>query len=171
MSVANLQDPSVAVTGTAWMGGGVGSVQSAIEELLDRADNEIQIAVYEMTAGAEDFINRLRTCLARGVRTTMIVNRYGDKPFVIKQRLQDLAKRFPHFEVFDFRPETSSEDLHAKILVVDRRQALVGSANLTWRGLVGNHELAVVVSGSTASRIAGLLDKLCSDPRTSKVQK
>jgi phosphatidylserine/phosphatidylglycerophosphate/cardiolipin synthase-like enzyme len=160
---------TIAVTGTAWMGGGVGSVQSAMEELLNKAEIEIQIAVYEMTAGATEFLNRLRACLATGVRVTMIINRYDDKPLSIRQRLEDMARRFPYFEILNFQPESSSEDLHAKILVVDRCKALVGSANLTWKGLVGNHELAVVVSGSVASKIAELVDRLCADPRATKV--
>jgi len=162
---------TLAVTGTAWMGGGVGSVQSAIEELLSRADNEIQIAVYDMTAGAEEFLKRLATCLARGIRVTMIVNRYYQKPSFIIERLDEMARKFPYLELLDFRPKNDSEDLHAKILVIDRREALVGSANLTWKGLVGNHELAVVISGSTASKIAGLVDKLCGDSRVIRVGK
>ncbi len=159
---------TIAVTGTAWIGGGVVSVQSAMEEMLNNAESEIQIAVYEMTAGATEFLSKLRACLATGVRATIIINRYDDKPLPIRRRLEDMARRFPYFEILNFRPETNSEDLHAKILVVDRCKALVGSANLTWKGLVGNHELAVVVSGSAASRIAELLDKLCTDPRTTK---
>ena len=31
------EELTIAVTGTAWMGGGVGSVQSAIEELFDKS--------------------------------------------------------------------------------------------------------------------------------------
>ena len=160
---------AIAVTGTAWMGGGVGSVQSAIEELFDKADCEIQIAVYEMTAGATKFLNRLRVCLARGIRVTMIINRYEDKPPPIRKRLEFLAKRFPHFEILNFQPENEMEDLHAKIIIVDRNRALVGSANLTWKGLVGNHELAVIVYGPVASKIGELFDRLSQDHRITRV--
>jgi len=152
------------------MGRGVGSVQSVIEELLSRANSEIQIAIYEMTAGAEDFLDRLATCLARGIRVMMIVNRYDDKPAFIREKLKSLAGKFPQFEILKFQPEIESEDLHAKILVVDRQDALVGSANLTWKGLVGNHELAVAISGPTASKIAELVDKLSLDGRVMRVR-
>lgn len=158
----------IAVTGTAWMGGGVGSVQSAIEELFDKAEAEIQIAVYEITGGANKFLNKLRVCLAKGIRVTMIINRYHDKPLQIRNKLEFLANRFPHFEILDFQPRNKTEDLHAKIIVVDRNSALVGSANLTWKGLVGNHELAVIVHQAVASKIAGLLDKLAQDSRVSR---
>jgi phosphatidylserine/phosphatidylglycerophosphate/cardiolipin synthase-like enzyme len=161
----------VAVTGNAWMGGGIGSVQSAIEDLLEAANSEIQIAVYEMTAGADDFLEKLRTKVARGIKATMVVNRYTEKSPLITKPLEDMMHRFPHFDLLDFRPKQRSEDLHAKILVVDRSMALVGSANLTWKGLVGNHELAVTVVGPTASTIARLVDKLSSDPRSVSLRK
>jgi phosphatidylserine/phosphatidylglycerophosphate/cardiolipin synthase-like enzyme len=160
---------SIAVSGTAWMGGGVSSVQFAIEELLTNAESEVLIAIYEITETNRGFIDLLRTCLARGIRVTLIINRYMDKSPIVRNKLETLKVKFPYFDIFDFRPERRAEDLHAKIMVVDRQHALVGSANLTWKGLVGNHELAVLVSGRTASKIGSLLDKLFRDSRTFKI--
>jgi phosphatidylserine/phosphatidylglycerophosphate/cardiolipin synthase-like enzyme len=159
----------IAVTGTAWMGGGVGSVQSAIEELLSLANEEVLIAIYEITEGANEFLNRLRLCLARGIRVTIIINRYYAKPLSIRNKLESLASIFPYIQILNFIPENASDDLHAKIIVVDRSRALVGSANLTWNGLIGNHELAVIVYGSVASKIGELFDKLSQDPHITKV--
>jgi cardiolipin synthase len=51
-------------------------------------------------------------------------------------------------------------DLHAKVLVVDRSIALVGSANLSFHGMVSNHEMALVVRGPTAEVIAERFDML-----------
>ena len=159
----------IAVTGTAWMRGGIGSVQSAIEELLSAADEEILIAIYEITEGANEFLDKLRICLARGVRVTFIINRYFDKPLYVRKKLETLNNIFPYLEIRSFEPETKSDDLHAKLLVVDRSRALVGSANLTWNGLIGNHELAVVVYGKDASKIAELFDKLSQDKHVLRV--
>jgi phosphatidylserine/phosphatidylglycerophosphate/cardiolipin synthase-like enzyme len=169
MNMPSCEKLTVAVTGTAWMGGGVGSVQSAMEELFDRADHEIQIAVYQMTVGATKFLKRLQECLARGIRVTIIINRYDEQPVEIKKELSLLSAKFPHFEILNFQPRNSMEDLHAKIMVVDRASALVGSANLTWKGLVGNHELAVVVYGSVASKIGELFDRLSQDARIQRM--
>ena len=163
-------DVSIAVTGTAWMGGGVGSVQSSIEEMLRNATREVQIAVYEIT-DFDGFLQLLRSCLARGVHVTMIINRYSHHSLRLRNALQELEKRFPHFDLLDFCPERESEDLHAKVIVVDHKAALVGSANMTWKGLVGNHELALRVSGEVASRLGMLLDKLSEDPRVFSVDK
>jgi phosphatidylserine/phosphatidylglycerophosphate/cardiolipin synthase-like enzyme len=166
---SSLKGLTVAVTGTAWMGGGVISVQSAIEELFNNANKEILIGIYEITSGADDFLKKLGVCLARGIRVRMVINRYNDKPPFVKKKIACLIRKYPYFEVLNFQPETESEDLHAKIIVIDRDKALVGSANLTWRGLVGNHELAVIVHGPVASRIASLFDKLCQDSRVIKL--
>jgi cardiolipin synthase len=48
-------------------------------------------------------------------------------------------------------------DLHAKVICADERIAVIGSSNLSFRGLVSNYELGVVVRGEPA-RIIG--DKL-----------
>jgi len=62
--------------------------------------------------------------------------------------------------VYDFRSDQSTEGLHAKAVVVDRRVALIGSANLSFRGMVGAHEMAVILRGPSAALVAGSIDRL-----------
>ena len=95
-------DASVAATGTAWVGSGVGSVNTAIEGLFERATTEIQIAAYDVTGGADELIAALRGLLARGIRVTMVVNRLGKKETRVREGLAGLSARFSHFELFDF---------------------------------------------------------------------
>jgi phosphatidylserine/phosphatidylglycerophosphate/cardiolipin synthase-like enzyme len=49
------------------------------------------------------------------------------------------------FDVIDFVGEDDNDHLHAKIVVADRRRALVGSANLTAHGLLLADELRATV--------------------------
>ena len=161
---------TIVVTGLAWMGGGIRSVESAIEDMLTNASDEIQVASYMITGGAGEFLRLVQNCLHRGVRVTIIVNRFETQPEEIRATIRDMIQRFHHFVLLDFNPKDEQEYLHAKIMVADRSTALVGSPNLTWRGLVLNHELAVVITGPAASKIAGLLDSLERDPRTSVVK-
>lgn len=160
---------SIVVTGLAWMGRGTRSVESAIEDMLTKASEEIQVAAYMITEGANEFLQLVQNCLYRGVRVTLIVNKLATQPNKIQAVIKDMTHRFQHFVVLDFNPKSAKENLHAKIVVVDRSTALVGSPNLTWRGLVLNHELAVVITGPTAAKIASLVDELGRDPRTSAV--
>lgn len=161
---------SIVVTGLAWMGGGIRSVESAIEDMLTNASDEIQVAAYMITRGAREFLRLVQNCLYRGVRVTMIVNRLETQPEEIRAVIKDMTRQFHHFILLDFNPKDEQEYLHAKIMVADRSTALVGSPNLSWRGLVLNHELAVVITGPSAAKIAGLLDTLGRDPRISAVE-
>lgn len=162
-------DVSVVATGTAWVGSGVGSVNTAIENMLRKATTEVQIAVYDMTGGADEFLVMVRGLLARGIPVTLVVNRFDKKGTRLKDGLNGLAARYRHFGLYDFAPRDEMEDLHAKVVVRDRAEALIGSANLTWRGMVLNHELAVIVSGTAASTVARLIDDLARDPRVRRV--
>lgn len=157
----------VVVTGSAWMGKGIGSVESAIEDILHRAKEEIQVAAYQITEGGHPFLRLIEGSLSRGVRVTLIINKFRSQPLVVQKELDRLAVRFPHFTQIDFDPENRKQDLHAKIIVVDRSIALVGSPNLTWRGMVLNHELGVVLSGPIARTIGHLLDTLANDSSAS----
>ena len=58
------------------------------------------------------------------------------------------------------RPEFPYTKLHAKVLVVDRLDALVTSANLTFHGLRANLELGLRVRGPQAMAIARRFDHL-----------
>lgn len=153
----------VVVTGSAWMGKGIGSIESAIEDMLHKAKEEIQVAAFQITEGCHPFLELIESSLSRGIRVTMIINKFESQPLAIQKELDKLAVRFPHFTQVDFDPKNRKQDLHAKIIVVDRSTALVGSPNLSWRGLVLNHELGVVLSGPVAGIIGHLLDTLATD--------
>ena len=69
---------------------------------------------------------------------------------------------FQEFAIFSYDHENDLANLHAKVVVVDRAQALIGSANFSERGLANNYELGMVVSGSDAVEVARPLDILIS---------
>jgi hypothetical protein len=64
---------------------------------LERARSGIQIAVYDLTEGADEFLGLLRGVLARGTQVTMIVNRLAEKESGVREGLGKLAARFPQF--------------------------------------------------------------------------
>lgn len=170
MTQVNSDKVTIVVTGLSWMGHGIRSIESTIEEMLTNASDEIQIAAYMITKGGEDFIKLIKHCLSRGVKVTLIVNRFGKQPLEIQNLIAQLANLFPHFTLLEFNPKDENEDLHAKLIVVDRSKALVGSSNLSWKGLTLNHELAVVIEGPKAAKVGNLIDVLANDSRTRSVK-
>ncbi len=150
---------SVVVTGLAWMGAGIGSIESAMENLFASAKQEIALTVYALGTNPRQVTKWLEDTLSRGLVVRMIVNRSEEQPTITINKLKELAKRYPHLQLFSFEgPEKS--DLHAKAIVADRKLALVGSSNLSWHGMVTNHELALLVEGKPAAEVASALDKL-----------
>lgn len=150
---------SVVVTGTAWMGGGVGSIESALERLFRETEQEIALTAYAISSGADLLFDWLEAALSRGVQVRLVVNRLNTQPPEVVARLRRLARTYPYFHLYDFISEGEA-DLHAKVVVADRRMALVGSSNLSRRGLLTNHEIAVLVEGPDAATAASVLDRL-----------
>ena len=151
---------SVVVTGTAWMGGGIGSIESALERLFREAKQEIALTAYTISSSADLLFDWLEAALTRGIQIKLVINRLNTQPSDVVVRLRRLASTYPHFCLYNFVSEYEA-DLHAKAVVVDRRMALVGSSNLSRRGLLANHELALLVEGMAAVDVARAIDFLC----------
>ena len=135
------------VTGLGWMGAGTGSVDTAIEELVAGASRELIVLAYSMTDGANHLLKLTRTRLMTGLIATSVVNPdrlYGSA----RQSLLALARDYPDtFYLYYFEGGEETDFLHAKALIADRQRAIIGSANLSWNGLVANHELCVQIEG------------------------
>ena len=154
---------SVAVTGLAWMGSGIGSIESAMEKLFRDAEHEILITTYAMSSAAVIFMDWLEASLAKGVLIRFAINKLADQPLDIAERIKGLRNSYPHFYLYDYEGE-ETQNLHAKVIVADRKVAIVGSSNISRHGFITNHELALVVRGNSVESIASALDKLFSSP-------
>lgn len=155
----------IVVSGSGWIGGGSGSIETALHRLFSTAHDEVMIVAYSISGSITIFPQQISGLLQRGVRVTMLINRYSDQHLSAQQEIQRLLHLYSHvFRVFSFVPSDRNTDLHAKILIVDRQYAMVGSANLSLRGLKDNHELDVIVEGGAASEIARKVDQLIVSP-------
>lgn len=150
---------TVYVTGIGWMGGGIGSIESALERLFRQAEHEILLTVYVLGNRMDLLFGWLEEALSRGVEITLIINRLSNQTREVADQLLHITQIYPHFHLYDFFAPGET-DLHAKVVIVDRQVALVGSSNLSKRGLLGNHELALLVEGSAATGVAAAIDRL-----------
>jgi len=155
---------SLAVTGLAWLGGGAPSVEQEMIALVKGARHEVSLCAYSVTPGAIGLLSEMKDVVAQGVVATLIVNSLSTQPTEVQSYLKEAVRSLERWRLYDFAPLGSQTELHAKILVVDRWAALIGSANLSFHGLVSNHEMAVVVRGPTAEAIASRIDMLTQQP-------
>jgi cardiolipin synthase len=160
---------NVAVTGNAWMRNGVGSIRNLMETAFSNANNEILIAIYAISTN-EEFLKMLKDTLVRGIRICMIVNKFETQHAIAKKEIMRISNLYENFILFDFIPDNDFEDLHAKIIVIDHKYALVGSANLSTNGLFRNYELMVGISGVAANQIAAQIDTLLKSKNVKRVK-
>lgn len=164
-------DVRVVVSGSTWMGGGLGSVESALIRLFEQANDEVLFVTYNISSGSDLFFNQITTMLERGIRIRMIINRFDKQHTSVQRKLQQLQQNYQHLmQLFSFVPSQEYADLHAKVIVVDHQQALVGSANLSFRGLHNNHELGVVIDGTAVTEILRAINALLASPYIVSVQ-
>jgi cardiolipin synthase len=147
---------SIIATGELFVGYGVRSIGAVITEIINEAKEEIQIMAYLITS--MDFIDLLVSAAERGVSVNVIVNNLQEQPENIKKSLQHATENFLYFTVKEFCKKQRGS-LHAKVIVVDRQKAVIGSANFTKQGIeAGNHEIAVLLQGNKAEKVAELID-------------
>jgi len=159
------------VSGSIWMGSGLGSVESALHRLFNEANDEVLIIAFTVSNATELFFDHLRSMLQRHIRVRMVINRFEEQHPDAQRRLQQVKNDYPGlFHLLSFVPSNDQSDLHAKVVVVDRSKALVGSANLSLRGLQNNHELGVVISGEAVNDVAHAIDLIATSPYVHDVE-
>lgn len=152
-------------SGSNWVGYGARSVDSAIRDLIRGAREELHLGIYSATPGGMPVLDLLEPRVKLGIRLTAVINRASDlaQPAVIR-RLKSLSTNFRHAYVYSFEPKSRLCNLHAKVAVGDRMNGIIGSSNLSRRGLIENYEMGVRVSGALAHQAADLIDRLARGP-------
>ena len=142
------------------MEAGILSIEVVMEELLSSAREEIWIIAYSIGNLSNGFFRRLESVLARGVKVHLIINRIATQPENGGRSLRSLALRYPCFHLYSFESDDEMIDLHAKTVVVDNEKALVGSANISFRGWTTNHKPVVLITGPAVKEIGTAVNRL-----------
>ena len=129
-----------------------------VADLIAEAQQELLLVSYA-TAPGNEIRQALHDAVGRAVTVTLLLERQEDNP-----RFRGHGEPFPGLPARRLtwpaaaRPPDAS--MHAKVLVVDRRTALVGSANLTGHALERNLECGVLIRGGQVPAL--LVDHLLS---------
>jgi cardiolipin synthase len=138
---------------------GLRSTEPSMLELINGAKDELQILSYAITAGANKIISSLDAALSRGVKLTFVINSNEELSEKIIASLKSLKSKYKYSKVYIFN-STDKADLHAKIMVADRKLAIVGSSNLTSRGLIWNLEIGLLIEDKSVWKLAEVIDRI-----------
>jgi cardiolipin synthase len=118
---------------------------AVVADLIDEAEHELLLASYATVPG-DNIRQALHGALARGVALTLLLERTQDNP-----TFHGHGDPFPGLAArrlaWPAAARPAGASMHAKVLVVDRRTALVGSANLTSHALERNLECGLLIRG------------------------
>jgi cardiolipin synthase A/B len=140
-----------------------------VPEMLEAVHDagEILLVGYSLSAAADEplasVVGLLCAASRRGARVTIALHR--DEEGKNRDHLLsawDPRALKPRLLTWDPPPEFPYTKLHAKVLVVDRLEALITSANMTLHGLQANLELGLRIRGPQAREIATRFDHLMS---------
>lgn len=122
-------------------GGDGDHTTSALAHLIDDANEDVFASTYSAMPDSE-FVKALWRAVARGVRTTLLVDstvNNGKTASMLRAKLT--GARFWTYEA----PDGKYAVQHSKVVIVDSRTAFVTSANLSTAGAESNLEAGIVV--------------------------
>ena len=133
-------------------------IQNVAEELIRNAKKSILLTGYSVSGFISKIIDLLIEKSKKGVLVKIFFNDLKSQSSVKKI----LEYRSKFLQVYDY---TNREDkmaaLHAKIIVVDKKETLISSANLSYHGMSGNIEIGTCISSEKiAMQIEGLFKDL-----------
>ena len=134
------------------------STDSIVREMIEGAREEILIVGYRITGGG-GVAGRLADALRRTVDITIIID--DDGGGANRSALDGIfyGPRRPRIYAHK-KKEEAFYKVHAKIMIVDRKELLVTSANLTHHGLVQNFEMGVRIRGRTVGNAHAVIRKM-----------
>jgi phosphatidylserine/phosphatidylglycerophosphate/cardiolipin synthase-like enzyme len=151
-------------TGQTPAGAGVRSTLPVIKEMLRWARRSVLVVTYSVWIGTDDsgsVIDQLAELSSAGVDVTFVLDRRYQEGWNVAQlkRRWPSGRRPPSLYTWQHEDDAIAK-LHAKVLVVDRRDLLITSANLTSHGMKHNLEFGLRVFGRPAEDASEHLEAL-----------
>ncbi|MYH44838.1 MAG: hypothetical protein F4017_00905 [Acidimicrobiaceae bacterium] len=148
-------------TGYRRPGSPLRSTSPVIREMLDTAKSHVIVMSYSVWLShsrVDAALDRLAAARRRGALVTFVVDRdYSPDGSTAGHNREQLRTGWPDDaprpDVYSWGDDNDEiAKLHAKVLIVDRRDLLITSANLTGHGLSGNLELGARLVGRPAQQ-------------------
>ncbi|HEY8878911.1 MAG TPA: phospholipase D-like domain-containing protein [Roseateles sp.] len=122
---------------------GINPSYTHLLQAIDASQRSVQLTMAYFAPGPE-FIQALCDAARRGVAVTLVLPGRSDVAMVLHAARSRYAQLLDAgVQVYEMKQSV----MHAKTAVVDGVYSSVGSSNLDWRSIVGNHEIDVIVLG------------------------
>lgn len=134
-------------------------INEVITNMIQDSQKSITLTGYSVSDYFSEMIDLIISKSQQGIYVRLYLNDYEKHKTNLK-RLMDL--RTKHLRVFDYQKQDDEmAALHAKTIVVDEKELLVSSANLSYHGMQGNVEMGIrLISEDKAKQVESLLKEM-----------
>ena len=117
-------------------------IYEVVETMLQKSEKSITLTGYSVSDYFKEMIDLIIKKGQQGIYVRLYLNDYEKHKDYLK-RLMDLRSKY--LRVFDYqkKDDDSMAALHAKTIVVDEKNLLISSANLSYHGMEGNVEMGI----------------------------
>jgi len=157
---------TLAVSGMLWSGEMALDIRKLFFDSLKSARRSITISAFSIgreNSDVKEFFEIIHDKLLAKKQVLIIVNDDENLKKFARDKLLFFEDKFPEFfTVRFFNPKRNKKNmiLHSKLTIIDRRYALVGSANISRNALEHNYEVMLKVSGQSVSIMDDMMMKL-----------
>ncbi len=142
---------------------GLRTTGGVAREIIDDSKVSLLVVGYTVTVDpsltglAAQTVGAIARAAERGVVVTAVLHREANRQAL----LQAWRRGAPGPSVFTWPvADDDKAAIHAKLLVSDRKDGLITSANLTYHGFEGNIEMGLRVTGDAAAEIHDRIHEL-----------
>ena len=129
----------VVASGKKWIGSGTILTSTVVEELINQSKTSLLITSYVLSD--YNLINLIKNALEGGITIELFIYKKILNENIFKKILS-MNNKYIGLNLYLSREE---EFIHSKVIIRDKTEVLIGSANLTNSGLTTNYELGVLI--------------------------
>lgn len=133
------------------------NTDAVILNMINSARLTITLIGYVVLTDTSTIFDALVNATKRGVRIRLVFNK-AETHLKKIIKMWNLQVVFP--TLFTYKPEKKNTNLHAKVLIIDSREILTTSANMTGYGINENMEMGIRHVGITAYNAEKIVDAL-----------
>jgi len=145
-------EASFITSGILFNGTSFRSVGQAIIDLIDCAEKELLIVSYTFSDSDSRIFEHLSRAVKRSLKVDLLLDRRAQVLGNALRRIDCELGVKPYF--FE---DLAKGRLHAKVIISDRKKALIGSSNITIGGTLFNHEIGVIVEDRAVWELADMI--------------
>jgi len=169
---ANTNQPETSLLATlpdddAIDAGSFDNLLTELMEMIKTAETHLWlISPYLSEPAFERLQPALHTAVDRGASISVLTRylTYGNDDYEFNRTfarcISDDSQISPQLKLYEYVNDETWDTFHAKVVIADRKQAYLGTANVTGTGFMTNLELGVLFKNETVNDLAGVFDSL-----------